>query len=1070
MSNDGTIKQECTPICLQYWGDDVGAVRGTVPISLPRKAILFLAIAALDERDVVLRDTATQLLWEKGEHQRRNQSLKQLLFDLRRQIPEITVTVAGPRLVVDWGSVTCDIRNFRAAASEGDVLTCARLYRGGILGHFDLDGILDRWREDVNDRLRAVWEHCITEALGDLSREAEWSTIEEIATTALKIENPPISLIEAQLNALWALGRRHDLQQAIRKWRVSCTDDITHEELFDVLSRFEQLPHALPEQPAFIGRQDELKELWELLEQRGGRIVLISGPAGIGKSALAGQLLRSALVKRIPVLHAICDPRSRNVPFSTASLLLQKGADSKVDVSPTTRRLITAAMKEGLLSSLGEERTGFGHNVRALAVGLADLVNSISHDETCVLCIDDAQHADISSIHVLARMMEEVSVSPLVVFCSREERGSDPLELGSFFPTRIRAINLHPIPDNRCFDIVQSYQNKNSLNLTNEQRNDLVQLSAGNPLFLLELLERLRAGTPMSGAPGVPPTVRDNVRLRWGALNTNAKAFVGALACFQGRAEPNSVFHVSMLSEQAGFAAAEEAEQERFIRDEGSEYVIRHDLITEIVQESIGAARARAYHARIADIYGQSGESAAVQSWHLELAGKHNEAARSALRAAEFSSDMQAPSETIALLSRAAVLAQDPPIRTEAWVTLGRFYLRSQKYHEAVEAYENIEEDSPTAEVERKIAKICSMLAGPDSDSSVALAELQTAASTARQLDDTDGWINALAALALWSDLTRDRELLGCVAQELLEASARAGTEWLRVYALTLAGPALANLGNFEQGLRCVEAAASEMLAASWAPKVRVQSARAYINLLAGKPREAMEDLADAEATLRKYGAEHAIPNILSNLGLAKWQTGHLQEAEAFFEGGRREAGLHGRVLDGWACLINLALMYFYEGQADQAERIADTILEEGAMSKAEMAALVAWSIKGLCALVRADEDNAKRAESVLSDRRAILEPFPEPHPIVFLSRMQEADGCKPGATDILVSAISRHAPASLCRMELLVELISVDSAFAESVYGEELESICAELDERGLVFLRSKVSAALGHARLSGG
>jgi AAA ATPase domain len=91
----------------------------------------------------------------------------------------------------------------------------------------------------------------------------------------------------------------------------------------------------------FVGRETELETLSaELGTVRGGlpRVVLIEGPAGIGKTALVDHLLRSE--SDVRVLRASGDPWEASVPYGVVDQLVRAAGISRAKIHAGRERAL----------------------------------------------------------------------------------------------------------------------------------------------------------------------------------------------------------------------------------------------------------------------------------------------------------------------------------------------------------------------------------------------------------------------------------------------------------------------------------------------------------------------------------------------------------------------------------------------------------------------------------------------------------------------------------------------------------------------------------------------------------
>src|SRR4051812_15819687 len=72
-----------------------------------------------------------------------------------------------------------------------------------------------------------------------------------------------------------------------------------------------------------LGRQPELRRIEEFLSPTGSRRLLITGPPGIGKSALVDEAVALARRRGPRVLRAVSSAAESSLPYATLQQLLQ---------------------------------------------------------------------------------------------------------------------------------------------------------------------------------------------------------------------------------------------------------------------------------------------------------------------------------------------------------------------------------------------------------------------------------------------------------------------------------------------------------------------------------------------------------------------------------------------------------------------------------------------------------------------------------------------------------------------------------------------------------------------------
>ncbi|WP_437961551.1 AAA family ATPase [Sorangium sp. So ce119] len=197
-------------------------------------------------------------------------------------------------------------------------------------------------------------------------------------------------------------------------------------------------PEALDDAP-FIGREQELNRLVELLQTavRGEpRPAVVVGDAGVGKSRLVAELLRSAEQAGAAIVaYGRCRELSGLVPYSALrealtqiALWLERHSDTR---AARIRRLVSlvvaedAALLQGLVPEL-IRAVGLADQGGAIGPGgtrwIADLIQrllgAISEEIPVVFAIEDVHWADEATHEVLLRLSDQLGEMPVLLLAT----------------------------------------------------------------------------------------------------------------------------------------------------------------------------------------------------------------------------------------------------------------------------------------------------------------------------------------------------------------------------------------------------------------------------------------------------------------------------------------------------------------------------------------------------------------------------------------------------------------------------------------------------------------------------
>ena len=225
-----------------------------VPGRKERALLAFLAIPAGEPRS---RDKLAGLLWsDRGDSQAR-ESLKQVLFKLRRSLDE----VQPPPLFADRESVrleraavVVDVAEFETLISEGSIESLARattLYRGDLLDGLDLrDAAFDEWLLMERQRLRDLAREALAKLLDRLIESGAHDQAGDAARRLLSLDPLREGAHRALIKIFAAQGQT---ALALKQYQL-CRDALRRELGVQPEAETERLYHSIQERRATARR------------------------------------------------------------------------------------------------------------------------------------------------------------------------------------------------------------------------------------------------------------------------------------------------------------------------------------------------------------------------------------------------------------------------------------------------------------------------------------------------------------------------------------------------------------------------------------------------------------------------------------------------------------------------------------------------------------------------------------------------------------------------------------------------------------------------------------------------
>jgi DNA-binding CsgD family transcriptional regulator len=438
-----------------------------------------------------------------------------------------------------------------------------------------------------------------------------------------------------------------------------------------------------------LERSHELKLLQAAIADArsgSGRIVIIEGPAGIGKTALLAQTRAAASEAGLQVLSARGNELEREFAFGVARQLFEV----PVARSDPERQDLLLAGAAGFTRPLlgldrrrderGPERSpattrpapdiGF-----TLSHGLYWLTANLAEGEPLLLALDDAQFADRSSLQCLvylAARCQELPVMLALTVRTDEPSAVDELLMALRGVADTTVIAPAALSQEGVAALVRDRLDDQA---GSEFCGACARATGGNPFLLGELLADLAARElPASAAnaelvdQASPESVRRVVLGRLERLGADAGALAQAVAVLE-HASVREAAELGRIDHRFAVAAADQLLSAGILTAEPLTFV--HPLLRLAVYEQIPPARRADDHRRAALALAASGGSALAVGSHLLRASPSGdqEVVELLIKAAAAAHAGGDAAAAIALLRRALA---EPPDRPFRGVVLGQ--------------------------------------------------------------------------------------------------------------------------------------------------------------------------------------------------------------------------------------------------------------------------------------------------------------------------------------------------------------------------------------------------------------
>jgi len=417
-------------------------------------------------------------------------------------------------------------------------------------------------------------------------------------------------------------------------------------------------PRPIRRAPRFVGREREVTRIVARIEDLAphGRLVLVTGPSGVGKSALIEQVVGSLRRDDAHVLNwrGRCHERER-VPYRAFDFVIDDLA-TELAYNP---QLAAAIEHAGALSrvfpTLGAiaEAAGAAHQppVEDLRVererarlAMIDLFRHViamprgtDSDPLAtrvLLVVDDLQWADDDSLELLALLVERIgrSVTIVATWTTGAEMPAIPAELLERLGESAELVDLAPMTTQSLEELIADLAPQAPL----AHLRDAAQLAAGSP-YLAELIGRELAAAETLGSSSQHVSAE---RRRLDRLSATERAVAELAALASGAATFEQLRALAALPSVQLHSALRGLEDERVVRSTPSPagdsvYVFYHQRLRDAAAAAIEPSARKAMHRRYAELFEQGPGEPAQLAYHWSEAGEPLRAARAAITAAD---------------------------------------------------------------------------------------------------------------------------------------------------------------------------------------------------------------------------------------------------------------------------------------------------------------------------------------------------------------------------------------------------------------------------------------------------
>ncbi|MBI5959506.1 MAG: AAA family ATPase [Chloroflexi bacterium] len=637
---------------------------GQQTVDLPPQPAAFCSFLVLNRQRRITREEVQTAFWPDAAPARSQERLRRTLYLLRRAVEPHTYLVASEgaelaiapeaNLWVDYEAFETLLLNAyrRDPPIRQPLEEAVALYTDDLLKDIYADWVLLE-REHARQRFLTA----LRQLIGVCRTENDWAAVIRYAHRL--IEYDPFQEV-AHRALMTAYASTGDRSAALRQYQQCVQilrDDMGADPLPETTQLYEDIrqgrgvtsveivPAAAKPDPVMtdlrtlplVGRDHELGEIaaeWRICRSGNSRLVLVTGPAGMGKTRLVAEAIARLPGTGVTVITGNCYAMEAGTPYQLIADLMRKAAGLVWDqLSPAVRSdllpLVPALLTDDRSEAGNRSPVTLDNNIR-LQEAVTQVIRQLAaQGEGLWLVSEDLHWADPASLACLNHALRRCSDLPLMVLATlRDEEVSFDSPLMDWPTSSVHApapttlIQLPPLEREQLDHLLEPFIEQDTSPLAALVYSE----TAGNPLFIVETLRALIQQGVLYSEPGKGWRVRSDglsqsrdlpvsdvvlrlIRGRIRRLSRAAQEVLTVAAVIEHDiderllrllVDPSLSLDLALDEILHAFVVAETAP---------GLYQFTHIKVREVLYADISTPRRRFLHRRIAEILAQQGKN-----------------------------------------------------------------------------------------------------------------------------------------------------------------------------------------------------------------------------------------------------------------------------------------------------------------------------------------------------------------------------------------------------------------------------------------------------------------------------
>jgi predicted ATPase/DNA-binding SARP family transcriptional activator len=387
-----------------------------------------------------------------------------------------------------------------------------------------------------------------------------------------------------------------------------------------------RLLELAPEAPGYlrrletplVGRVDELEQLQQCferaVEERVTKLFTVLGPAGIGKTRLARELVHS-VGERATVLQGHCPSYGEGITFWPLREIVEQ-----VDLSEALEGEGDAdAIAERILGGVG--LSGQQTTNEETFWAARKLFEALARRRPLVVLLEDAHWAEPALLDLVEHIVEWSSDAPIVFVCLGRSELVDERPRLAGGRANVASVVLEPLSEQETDELIDAL--RGDIKLSRETRARIATAAEGNPLFVEQMLAMVaEQGADGGGEVLIPPTIHALLAARLERLGAGERSVLERGSVIGREFSRNALVELLPKDELPAVSAAVvglvRRELLRPVQDDAFRF--RHLLLLEVAYDSIPKVERAELHERHGDWVEQNREDEEIAGYHLERA------------------------------------------------------------------------------------------------------------------------------------------------------------------------------------------------------------------------------------------------------------------------------------------------------------------------------------------------------------------------------------------------------------------------------------------------------------------